>query len=73
LEKIEKRLRIVNQSKEGSFVCFVTENGQHLPLTWQEPTKTNKLLLAENAAKHKEKLRIFLFFNINFLHKNFRK
>jgi hypothetical protein len=31
LEKIEKKLDIVTQSKEGSFVCFVTENGQHFP------------------------------------------
>jgi hypothetical protein len=30
----------------------VTENGQHNPLTWREPAKTNKLLLAGNAATH---------------------
>jgi hypothetical protein len=73
LEKREKWLGVVTQSKEGSFVCFVTENGQHFPLTWREPAKTSKLLLAGNAAKHTEKLRKFMFFNRNFLHKNFRK
>jgi hypothetical protein len=45
-------LGVVTQSKGGSLECVVTENGQHNPLTWREPAKTNKLLLAGNAATH---------------------
>jgi hypothetical protein len=69
----EEWLGVVTQSKERPLVCFVTEKGQHNPLTWQEPAKTSKLLLAGNVAKHTEKLRKFLFFNRNFLHTNIRK
>jgi hypothetical protein len=35
----------------------VTENGQHAPLTWREPAKISKLLLAENAATHSQKVK----------------
>jgi hypothetical protein len=70
---IRERLGIVTQQRGGFFVCFRAEFWQHNPLTWREPAKTNKLLLAGNAAKHTEKLRKFLFFNRNFLHINFRK
>jgi hypothetical protein len=73
LRKIEKRWRVVTQSKGGSLECVVTENGQHNPLTWREPAKTSKLLLAGNAATHPKKLRKFMFFNRNFLHTNIRK
>jgi hypothetical protein len=73
LRKREKRLGLLPNQKEGSFVCVVTENGQHNPLTWREPAKTSKLLLAGNAATHTKKLRKFMFFNRNFLHTNFRK
>jgi len=37
----------------------VTEKWQHAPLTWQEPAKINKLLLAENVATHSQKVKIF--------------
>jgi hypothetical protein len=73
LEKREKGLGVVTQPKEGSFVCFVAEIGQHFPLIWREPAKNSKLLLAGNAAKHTQKLRKFLFLHRNFLHKNFSK
>jgi hypothetical protein len=64
----EEWLGDVIQSKKRSLVCFVTENGQHNLLKMG-----SKLLLAGNAAKHTEKLRKFMFFNRNFLHKKFRK
>jgi hypothetical protein len=51
----------------------VTENGQHVPLTWREPAKTSKLLLAGNAATHPQMLRKLLFCNRNFLHIKTRK
>jgi hypothetical protein len=35
----------------------VTENEQHAPLTWREPAKINKLLLAENVATHSQNLK----------------
>jgi hypothetical protein len=35
----------------------VLENGQHAPLTWREPGKISKLLLAENAATHSKKVK----------------
>jgi hypothetical protein len=35
----------------------VTENRQHAPLTWREPAKISKLLLAENAATHSQKVK----------------
>jgi hypothetical protein len=34
----------------------VTENGHHAPLTWREPAKISKLLVAENAATHSQKV-----------------
>jgi hypothetical protein len=51
----------------------VTENGQHAPLTWREPAKTSKLLLAGNAATHPQNVKKILFCNINFLHVKTRK
>jgi hypothetical protein len=43
---------------EGSlWECAMTENGQHVPLTWREPAKINKLLLAENATTHSQNVK----------------
>jgi hypothetical protein len=57
LREVEKRRGFVTTSKGGSLECVVTENGQHNPLTWREPGKTNKLLLAGNAATHSKKVK----------------
>jgi len=35
----------------------VLKNGQHAPLTWREPAKISKLLLAENAATHSKNVK----------------
>jgi hypothetical protein len=35
----------------------VIENGQHAPLTWREPAKINKQLLADFAATHSTKVK----------------
>jgi hypothetical protein len=43
--------------KEGLWRSVVTENGQHAPLTWREPAKFSKLLLAENAATHSQNVK----------------
>jgi hypothetical protein len=72
LGKIEKIWRVVTQSKGGSLECVVIENGQHNPLTWREPAKTSKLLLAGNVATHPKRLKKFMFFNRNFLHTKFK-
>jgi hypothetical protein len=37
----------------------VNEIGQHAPLTWREPAKISKLLLADFAATHSTMLRKF--------------
>jgi hypothetical protein len=47
LEKREKSLGVVTQPKEGSFVCFMAEIGQHFPLIWREPAKTTSYCLLE--------------------------
>jgi 23S rRNA G2445 N2-methylase RlmL len=73
LRKIKKRRGFVTTSKGGLWKCVVTENRQHAPLTWREPAKTSKLLLAGNAATHPQTLRKLLFCNRNFLHIKTRK
>jgi hypothetical protein len=65
---MEKEEVFVTESKGGLWKCVVTENGQHVPLTWRELAKTSKLLLAGNAATHPPTLRKLLFCNRNFLH-----
>jgi hypothetical protein len=63
----------VTESKGGLWKCVVTENGQHAPLTWREPAKTSKLLLAGNATTQPQMLRKFMFCSRNFLHIKTRK
>jgi hypothetical protein len=41
----------------GSLECVVTENGQHVPLTWREPAKISKLLLAGNSETHSQNVK----------------
>jgi hypothetical protein len=43
--------------KGGPWRCVVLENGQHAPLTWREPAKIIKLLLADFAATHSTKVK----------------
>jgi len=57
LGKIKKRRGFVTTLRGGLWECVVTENGQHALLTWREPTKISKLLLAKNAATHSQNVK----------------
>ena len=55
LDRKEKKDRVTTL-KGGPWRCVVTENRQHAPLTWREPAKISKLLLADFAATHSNKV-----------------
>jgi hypothetical protein len=42
----------VTTLKGGTWRCVVNEIGQHAPLTWREPAKISKRLLADFAVTH---------------------
>jgi hypothetical protein len=67
LDRKEREDRVTTL-KGGPWRCVVNENGQHAPLTWREPAKISKLLLLILLQHTQQKLRKFLFCNINFLH-----
>jgi hypothetical protein len=52
--------------KGGIWKCVVLEIGQHAPLTWREPAKISKLLLADFAATHLNKVTKILVFQQKF-------
>jgi hypothetical protein len=56
LDRKEREDRVTTL-KGGPWRCVVTVNGQHAPLTWREPAKISKLLLADFAATHSTKVK----------------
>jgi hypothetical protein len=56
LDRKEREDRVTTL-KGGPWRCVVIENGQHAPLTWREPAKISKLLLADFAATHSTKVK----------------
>jgi hypothetical protein len=46
LDRREEEDRVTTL-KGGTWRCVVKEIGQHAPLTWREPAKISKLLLAD--------------------------
>jgi hypothetical protein len=55
----ERRKRFCYAKLEALLECFMSPNGQHLPLSWREPAKNNKLMLVGNAVKYSKQLKNF--------------